>query len=179
MPSLILVRHCEAEGQQPDAPLTAAGHRQALELADFLSAFPVDAIVTSAYLRAQQTIKPLANLLHLGIATDSRLNERILSPHPIDNWRQVVRDSFTDPNLRAPGGESTNEVLRRAWSALNELLRGPHDLPVVVTHGNLLALVLHSVDPDFGYTGWENLSNPDVYRLIGAGGLSFCRLWDP
>ncbi len=150
-------------------------------MAVFLSALPVDAIVTSAYLRARQTAEPVADLLHLGIEVDHRLNERILSPRPIDNWREVLQDSFSDPELSATGGESANEVLTRAWSALNELLRGPHHLPVVVTHGNLLALVLHSIDSGFGYAGWENLSNPDVYRVDrgGDGVMSFKRLWNP
>lgn len=181
MSSLILVRHCEAAGQEPDAPLTDAGRRQSLELADFLSAFPVDTIVTSAYRRARQTAEPLAQLLHLGIEADPRLNERVLSPHPIDHWREVVRDSFADPDRRAPGGESAKDVLLRAWPALNELLAGSTNLPVIVTHGNLLALVLHSIDPGFGYAGWENLSNPDVYRVDveGNGVMSFRRLWDP
>ncbi len=181
MSSLILVRHCEATGQEPDAPLTETGWRQAQELASFLSAFPIDAIVTSAYLRAQQTAEPLAELLHLGTEIDPRLNERVLSPHPIDHWREIVRDSFADPDLRASGGESANDVLRRAGPALHDLLSGSAELPVVITHGNLLALVLHSIDPGFGYAGWENLSNPDVYRVeVNAlGAMGFCRLWDP
>ena len=180
MSSVILVRHCEAAGQDPDAPLTDTGHRQATRLAAFLSVLPVDAILASAYLRARQTAEPMARLLHLGIEVDPRLNERILSPRPIDNWREVLHDSFADPELRAPGGESANEVLTRAWSALNELRRGPHHVPAVVTHGNLLALVLHSIDPSFGYKDWENLSNPDVYRVsVGDGEpMRFRRLWD-
>ena len=181
MSSFILVRHCEAKGQEPDAQLTSEGQRQARELARFLSTFPVDAIIASAYLRAQQTAEPLADCFCLGVEVDPRFNERILSPFPIDNWRQVLRDSFANPDLRAPGGESANEVLTRAWAALNERLRGPRELPVVVTHGTLLALVLHSIDPGFGYAGWENLSNPDVYRVDGDGDgvMSFQRIWNP
>lgn len=180
MSALILVRHCQAAGQQPDAPLTPVGQRQARDLAQFLSAYPVDMIVTSAYLRAQQTAQSLADRLHLSAQVDARLNERTLSPRPIDNWREVVRDSFADRDLRAPGGESANDVLGRAWPALKQRLSGSHVLPAVVTHGNLLALVLHSIDPGFRYLGWENLSNPDVYRVDvdGDAGMSFRRLWN-
>jgi 2,3-bisphosphoglycerate-dependent phosphoglycerate mutase len=92
----------------------------------------------------------------------------------------VVRDSFDDPDLRAPGGEPANDVLGRAWPALQRHLSGSSVLPVVVTHGNLLALLLHSIDPSFGYFGWENLSRPDVHRVEvdGDGGMSFRRLWN-
>ncbi len=181
MVSLILVRHCEAAGQEPDAPLTELGLQQARNLADFLSTFPIDAIATSAYRRARQTAEPLAHLMRLAIVVDPRLNERTLSPGPIPNWRDMVRDSFADPDLRAPGGESANEVLQRARPALDEHQLGPHHLPAVVTHGNLLALVLHSIDASFGYAGWQSLSNPDVYRLNAdyAGEISFRRLWSP
>ena len=92
----------------------------------------------------------------------------------------MIRDSFIDPDMRAPGGESGREVLERAWACLNELLDGGHNLPLAVTHGNLLSLVLNSVDPAFGgYAGWEALSNPDVYLLqdSGDGRLGFERLW--
>ena len=32
-----------------------------------------------------------------------------------------------------------------------------------------------------GYVGWENLSNPDVYRVevSAPSAMGFCRLWDP
>ena len=53
---------------------------------------------------------------------DPRLNERILSAEPIENWQEVIRDSFDDHDLRAPGGESAREVLGRAWAALDEIL---------------------------------------------------------
>ena len=164
-PDLILVRHCQATGQHPNAPLTQTGQQQARSLSRFLSDYPIDHITTSYYLRAQQTIQPFATLANLPIHTDPRLNERTLSAEPLNNWQDIVRDSFDDHDLRAPGGESANEVLRRAWAALNEVIDAGHSLPLVVTHGNLMALVLHSIDPTFGYEGWKSLTNPDVYAL--------------
>lgn len=178
---LILVRHCQAADQDCDAPLTEIGLRQAGELADFLSGLPIDFIVASAFRRARQSAEPLAERLGLSVSIESRLNERRLSPHPIPDWRAVVRGSFDNPDLRAPGGESAREVLDRSWAGLNDLLSQRYQLPLAVTHGNLLALVLHSIDPGFGYAGWESLSNPDVYcvRVGGDGVMSFRRLWDP
>ena len=178
---LILVRHCEASGQQPGAALTDAGLEQARELAEFLSGAPVDRIVASAYVRAQQSIKPLAQRLGLPVHIDPRLNERNLSPRPVANWREVLRDSFEDWDLRAPGGESAREVLVRGWECLNDLLNEGNQLPLVVTHGNLMSLVLHSLDPSFGYAGWLDLTNPDVYALQSDanGGLVFRRIWRP
>ena len=91
----------------------------------------------------------------------------------------MVRDSFGDLELRVPGGESAREVLDRGWAAITELLDGNHQFPIAVTHGNLLSLILNSLDSNFGYDGWESLSNPDVFALkeTSDGRLVFERLW--
>ncbi|MDE2682733.1 MAG: histidine phosphatase family protein, partial [Chloroflexota bacterium] len=91
---LILIRHCQATGQEPDAPLTVAGLRQAESLRDFLAGQSIDAVVASEYRRATQTVEPLAAALGLAVRVDARLNERKLSEKPIDHWREIVRDSF-------------------------------------------------------------------------------------
>ena len=67
----------------------------------------------------------------------------------------------------------------RAWDCLNELADSRYRLPLAVTHGNLMSLVLHSIDPDFGYIGWQSLTNPDVYMLhwYVSGQVNFLRLW--
>ncbi len=177
---LLLIRHCQATGQFPDDPLTEIGFRQAESLAHFLSDRRIDAAASSAFLRARQTIEPFAASAGLAVRVDPRLNERRLADRPLDNWRDVIRSSFDDPDSRAPGGESGRETLQRAWACLNELLKGEHSLPVAVTHGNLMSLVLNSLDPAFGYGGWESLSNPDVYLLRQSddGRLTFERLWE-
>ena len=42
-----------------------------------------------------------------------------------------------------------------------------------------MSLVLNSLDPGFGYRGWESLSNPDVFLLQESedGRVTFERLW--
>ena len=101
--TLLLIRHCAASGQQPDAPLSDAGTQQGQTLADFLSDYPIDHITTSEYLRARQSIKPFASRSDLTIHTDARLNERTLSAEPLDNWQDVVRNSFDDHDLACAG----------------------------------------------------------------------------
>lgn len=179
------MRHCSSSGPRPDDPLSAAGLAEAAGLADFLAGRGIDAAFASAYRRAQQSIEPFAARAGLTVRVDPRLNERTLSSSPggewrsAPDWRDVVRHSFDDPDQRAPGGETPREVLRRAWAALDEILDGGYRLPVAASHGQLMALVLSSLDPGFGFSGWESLSNPDVYLLQDAGGgrMTFERLW--
>lgn len=179
--TLVLVRHCQATGQQPTAVLTDAGVGQARRLADFLSAYLVDFIATSEYARARQTIEPFARSMGLSIHQDGSFNERVLSAKPLADWEDFVRRSFDDADLFAPGGESGGQVLSRADAALGDILDRGHRLPLVVTHGNLMALLLHAVDPTFGYRGWKSLTNPDVYLLSTDpdGSRRFKRVWRP
>ena len=178
MPRLLLVRHCQSAGQHPDADLTEAGHSQAHALAETLGKHPIDHLVSSSYRRARATLAPFAARTRLFLHEDERLVERRLSPEPIDGWRDVVRRSFGEPDFCVAGGESGRQVLGRAWQALDEIFARGHALPAVASHGQLISLVLHSVDAGFGYAGWEALSNPDVHLLERdeRGHVSYRRL---
>lgn len=176
---VLLIRHCESVGQQPGAALTEAGMRAAETLAEFLSRFPVDRVATSPYERARQTIAPFAAAAGLPVRADDRLAEQRLAAGPVEHWRDAVRTSFADPDFRLPGGESGRDVLNRGWPALEELLEGGHRLPVAVTHGKFLSVILNSLDSEFGFDQWRSLSNPDVFALVdrAGGGLFPERIW--
>ena len=176
---LLLIRHCQISGQEAEAELTETGRAQAERLAGFLSAYPIDMIASSTYARARQSIEPFALRMGLHIHLDHRLIERRLSTHAIDNWREVLRDSFDDRSLRAAGGESGREAFDRGWAAVSDLFDANHRFPIAVTHGNLLSIILNSIDGGFGYDGWASLSNPDVFALREAsdGRLEFERIW--
>ena len=175
--SLLAVRHCASSGQAPDAPLTTEGRAQADRLAEALSGeFAISRIVSSPYLRARETAAPLAARLGLGVEPDDRLAEHRLASAPLDDWLSHVARAFADPDARAPGGDSARETLARAWSALTEALAAPGTL--VVSHGQLLSLVLQHIDPSFGFAQWREMRNPDVFRirLPGDGRPAFERV---
>jgi len=166
--TLLAVRHCESEGQAPEAALTAAGRAQADRLAEALSAQGIVRIVSSPYRRARDSIAPLADRLRLPVELDERLAEHRLSPQPIDAWREHVARAFVDLDARAPGGDSPRETLARAWAALHDALATPGAL--IVSHGQLLGLVLHRIDGRFGFAGWQAMTNPDVFRFERTAG---------
>src|SRR5262245_14877295 len=97
--ALYLIRHCESSGQHADAPLTSVGHVQAGALADRLASLQIDRIVSSPFLRAMQSIAPLAERLRLAIDVDARLAEPILSTAELPDWQAALRASFDDPDL--------------------------------------------------------------------------------
>lgn len=176
---LYCIRHCAASGQEPDAPLTPEGYRQAGVLAAHLAGAGIGRIISSPYRRAQESAAPLAARLGLAVETDPRLKERVLSAGNRPDWYERLRESFADPDLRLPGGESGREATQRGLAAIHAALTGPAGTVAVVTHGNLLALILHHFTGDFGFAGWQQLSTPDVYRLaIGPDNPQVQRVWD-
>jgi 2,3-bisphosphoglycerate-dependent phosphoglycerate mutase len=178
--SLFLVRHCASTGQEASAPLTAAGQGQALLLADHLTTVGADVLVSSPYTRAQQSLAPLAQRLGLPIETDARLVERVLSAAPLSYWREALRQTFTDLDLAWPGGESSRTAMARGRAAVEALLARPESVAVVVTHGNLMTLILHSFEGQFAFATWERLSNPDVYCLtVHTDHVQVSRTWVP
>lgn len=165
MKNLYIVRHCQAEGQAPAAPLTDEGTAQAERLAAFFADTELDRIVSSPYERATSSISPLADLLGIQTETDERLKERVLSIAPLKDWQVRLRQSFVDLDISYEGGESGREAMTRGISVLRSLLDSDAENAVVVTHGALMTLMLHHFDPNYGYEAWMNLTNPDVYRL--------------
>lgn len=168
---LHLVRHCSASGQEPEASLTPAGERQAEQLAgrlaDELRAVDRVRIVSSPYARAVATIRPLAERLGVAVETDDRLRERALCAAPIADWRDRLRASFDDLDLCLEGGESSRAALARGLAALADA-RAHGGLTVVVTHGNMLALLLREIDGRDGFAAWASLTTPDLYRVDGS-----------
>jgi 2,3-bisphosphoglycerate-dependent phosphoglycerate mutase len=178
MSRLLLVRHCESSGPQPGCPLTDRGREQAERLAAFLVEYPIDALVSSPYRRACDTIAPFADATGLAVAVDPRLAERRMSAEPDVAWKETLRRSFADPDHRLPGAESARETVARGRAAVEELLGGAHRLPVAVSHGQLMSLILHAFDSRFGFAGWAAMSTPDVYLLVSdTGGVRFERVW--
>ena len=162
--TLYLVRHCQTSGQERDAPLTAQGYEQAEHLAGFLDSKSVRRIVSSPFRRAQESIAPFSALRGIPVTLDERLCERVLSGTNRDDWREKLATSFADKDACLDGGESSNAAMERGVVAVMEAWRGD-GATVVVTHGNLLTLILHHFNPAIGFNDWSRLTNPDIFAL--------------
>lgn len=167
---LILARHCKATGQGANAELTNEGKKQAINLSEDLCNLGItpSRIVSSPFLRAKQSVEPFSTRKGLEIEVDDRLRERKLSSKLLDNWMEVLERSFTDLDYQTRGGESSNQARHRALSLINEIAQPEMDRDeacLIMTHGNLLSLILGSYDDRFGFEEWKNLTNPDLYLV--------------
>jgi 2,3-bisphosphoglycerate-dependent phosphoglycerate mutase len=174
MKTIYLVRHCSATGQEPEAELSDLGHQQADELVSFFKNKKIQHIISSPFKRAQHSIQPTAQSKNIPITIDERLAERTLSSGNLSNWLELLEETFTDLDLKLDGGESSREATDRAIKVVNE---SPNNC-VLVTHGNLMSLILKHFDDSIGFQDWKSLSNPDVYTLtIENNGSTIKRLW--
>jgi len=160
---IYIVRHCEATGQPPESPLTEKGLVQASDLAKFFANKKIDRIISSPFLRAIQTIKLVSEKFNIKIELDERLSERVLSSANLLDWLDKLKATFNDMDLKYEGGESSQEAMNRIVEVVEEVLRSEAEHTLIVTHGNIMSLLLKSYHDNFDFEDWKNLSNPDIY----------------
>lgn len=175
---IYIVRHCEAQGQPSESQLTEKGFKQAENLAEFFSNSKIDRIISSPFLRAIQSVKPVSEKTNIKIEIDERLSERTLSTKDLSDWFEKLKATFDDLKLKFEGGESSQEAMNRVVNVVNEVLKSESKNTIIVTHGNLMSLLLKNYDNNFNFDCWRNLSNPDVFLLSCIDNkMNIERLW--
>ncbi|WP_026694719.1 histidine phosphatase family protein [Peribacillus kribbensis] len=165
MKKIYLVRHAKADGQAFEAPLLGLGRQQALDLKRFFRNKPIDRILSSPFTRAVQTIEPLALSLGIPVEIDDRLSERVFSPKEMENWKELLEQTFRDMDFCLEGGETNNSGLARVESLIKDLLASPEESVILVSHGNLSTLILHYIDSKYGFHDLMAMTNPDVFKI--------------
>jgi len=175
---IYVIRHCKATGQSEDAPLTDQGFEQAEALAHFLLKTGIELVVCSPYLRAQQSIEPYVHRNNIPIILDSRLSERVLSTSNLDNWFECLQRTFDDFDLSFDGGESSRQAMERAIEVVKKFESTESKCIAMVTHGNLMTLLLRHFDTRFGFNEWAKFTNPDVFLIdVGENKSTVERVW--
>lgn len=169
---LYIIRHCKAEGQEPNAPLTKEGEESANRLIAVLKELEIDYLISSPFQRAIQTIQPYSDHAGLRIHVHQGLSERILSEEPLDNWLEQLKKTYEDKDLTFPGGESSRVAQRRILHVLNEVsdIKDVKNIGIV-SHGNIMSLLFHHFDHTFSFNEWKGMKNPDIF-LLEASNLS-------
>ncbi len=169
-----LVRHAHADWTpDEDRPLSARGRIDATTLARALGAPPaIDAIYSSPFRRAIETVEPLAWACGLEPSILDDLRERTLVVPAGASFEDAVAAAWARPDERVGGSESNREAAARGRRVVDDVVaRHAGGRVVLSTHGNLLALILGSFDPAFGFDAWRALSFPDVHRLAFRDGV--------
>ncbi len=156
---LFIVRHGETDynkrnllqGRGIDASLNEIGRAQAKDVANYLSQYPVDQLVTSSLKRSIETVQPLALKKKLDATANSELDEMNFGDYEgrhisevkndLDQFHQTWKSGDVTKSL--PGGESPENVFKRANDAVNKLLNYSENQTIVfILHGRLIRILL-------------------------------------
>jgi broad specificity phosphatase PhoE len=152
--TLHLVRHGQSEwnvtrrlqGQTEHVPLTPLGRDQALAAARALAGRDIAAVRSSDLLRARQTAGVISAHLRLPAHLDAGLREQRYGTLEGKLSADVLADApydFTDPDARAPSGESLRDVHGRVGARLAAYLeRYAGRECVLVSHGDAIRIGL-------------------------------------
>ena len=158
MTKFIFVRHGQSESNeagiftgQLDLNLTEIGKQQAINTANFLQNYTIDAIYSSDLIRAVKTAEPTAKCHGLEIFTEKDLRELyagnwqgktfkyLLETYP-DSYANVWRNDFG--NSKSDGGESVLELANRVYTKITEIAKKHNNQTVAIfTHATPLRVL--------------------------------------
>ena len=175
MTTIYFVRHAEPNYSNHDdltRELTERGRMDSLLVTRFLLDKNVEAIFSSPYRRAVETILDLANRLDLEIHRVENFRERRVGGSWIEDYSGFARRQWADFDYKLPDGESLREVQERNIAALAEVLTDYAGKTVVIgSHGTALSTVIHYYNPAFHYADFDRIRDvmPWVVKLTFDG----------
>jgi probable phosphoglycerate mutase len=148
---LILVRHGETlwnserriQGCRSNTELSTRGKQQVEKIALSLKNHKVASIFSSPLKRAMDTacviaqaygleVRAMPGLKEIDAGELEGLTEKQLKGRYSEFWEEWKRGN---PSLRLPGGESLDELQRRAWRVIEQIIENyPDEVVVVVGH---------------------------------------------
>jgi 2,3-bisphosphoglycerate-dependent phosphoglycerate mutase len=180
--TLILVRHAQSAPDpalpERDWPLSEVGRRQAADLAPVLAELGVDALASSPYQRAIDTLRPYADAAGLEIAVDEDLREKSLGGW-IDDVAEVeaaVRRMHADPDFKLEGGESGRVLNARVDAALARAIAANRGRTIAVgSHGGVLGHLISRHADALPDNFWRQIRNPHLFIFDAHDELRWVR----
>lgn len=159
MKKVYIVRHGETDinkqgliqGRGIDAPLNETGIIQAEALCSFFRNRHIDAIAVSSLHRTHRTAQPVAGMKNISMEIFPELDEMSygeyegVSVHSVDEKMIEIKRNWHNGNtdVAIPGGESPDEVYRRASGRIHHLLDDrPERHWMFMLHGRLIRILL-------------------------------------
>lgn len=175
MTTLYFVRHAQPNYANHDdltRELSPKGLQDRHLVCDLLADVPVDAVLSSPFKRAVDTVAPLAESRGLPIRTVDDLRERRIDSCWIEDFNSFARAQWEDFDCRLSDGESLRQVQERCVAALEDILREYAGQTVVIgNHGTALSCIINHYAPSFGYDGFQRFRGlmPWVVRFAFEG----------
>ncbi len=161
MTHVYFVRHAEPNYNNHDnlsRELTSKGSQDRKLVTKFLSDKQIDAVISSPYKRAVDTVKDFADNYGLEIGIMDHFRERKVTDDWINTFAGFTQKQWEDFSFKLPDGESLNEVQKRNISGLELVLKKFCGKNIVIgSHGTALSTVINYYDNSFGYKDFEKI----------------------
>jgi 2,3-bisphosphoglycerate-dependent phosphoglycerate mutase len=186
MTIIYMVRHAHSVfnlEEEETRGLSIQGMEDAARVKELLLVENIDAVYSSSYTRAIQTVQGLADSLDGRVQVDERFRERNLAAkdYKIEDTKKAMQEVFENPEFRLPGGETNNEVKERGTAALRDILEKHEGQRVAIgIHGHIMTIVMGAWDKEYGTLDfWRSTTKPDIYKLEFQGSelCNVTRLW--
>lgn len=183
MKTVYLVRHGESESNAgpvnrgPAAKLTPRGYEQAAFIAERAAKLPIDAIVSSAYPRASETARLIAERTHMVVEYADLFRERVRPSEQVglargsDAFREIDDEVFNNfgPGHRFSNEENFDDLKERAGKALLFLEQHPARHLLLVGHGLFARVLLSRVVFGESVTATEMLAAIRTFKNENTG----------
>ena len=175
MTTVYFVRHAEPNFDNHDdmtRELTPKGLADSKLVTRFLQDKAVDAVFSSPFKRAVDTVRDFAETRGLPIHLEDDFRERKVGDSWIEDFDAFRERQWSDFDYKRPDGESMREVQARNVAALERLLSQYRGKAVVVgTHGVALSTIINHYDRRFGYAEFEHIKGlmPWIVKMTFEG----------
>ena len=152
--------------------LSAKGLKDRELVTKFLMDKQIDAVVSSPFKRAIDTVRDFADKNGMDITVIADFRERRVDSCWIEDFTSFSKKQWEDFTYKLSDGECLAEVQARNIAALNKLLDDYQDQNVVVgSHGTALSTIINYYDKTFGYDGFHEIRHlmPWVVQFTFGG----------
>jgi 2,3-bisphosphoglycerate-dependent phosphoglycerate mutase len=161
MTNIYFIRHAEPNYENHDdmtRELSAKGIKDRELVTKFLMDKQIDAVVSSPFKRAIDTVRDFADKNGMDITVIADFRERRVDSCWIEDFTSFSKKQWEDFTYKLSDGECLAEVQARNIAALNKLLDDYQDQNVVVgSHGTALSTIINYYDKTFGYDGFHEI----------------------
>ena len=157
MTTVYFIRHAESDGAVHDAqtrPLAEKGFADCKLVTDFLQDKGIDAVFSSPYKRAIDTVADFAGEKGLFVTPVEVFKEHVTFSDSFadGDYFPFIRRYWADFHYKVAGDESLFEVQQRNIDALNKILAEYEDKNIVIgTHGMALSTIINYYDTTYGF----------------------------
>jgi len=171
METIYFVRHAKSDIthiEDSTRPLTAQGKKDVVFVTNFFKEKTIDAIYSSPYKRAIDTISDYANVINQTIELIEDVREREIGAW-VDDFNHFARKQWEDLDYTDEHGESLRQVQTRNIKALFRLLEKHHNQAIIIAgHGTAISTMIHYFYPVFKYSNFKELEyiNPFILKMV-------------